>query len=196
MFAASGRRTTGSNPNRWLLLAGAGLLALGVVLRLMMDIGRTTASAADDAVAAPDSAPGQAAPAPSANLAAAALTDSGGVPPDSTTPKALPAAAGTPVSPPPTQPPPVSLAPAAPPVATEPGAGAWVVQLGVFGSPDNAKRVVSEARRLGFAVEAVPVGPAGRVRVRTSGHASRDAAQVAADSLSRHLRLNAVVLKP
>lgn len=176
MFAARGGRTTGSNPNRWLLLAGAGLLALGVVLRLMMDIGRTAASAPDDAPAPTDSAP-MPIPAPAAEVAAATRPDTTVTSRDTVAPVA-------------------PAAPMAPAAAVPAGPGPWVVQLGVFGSPDNAKRVVSEAQRLGVAALAVPVGTAGRVRVRTSGYASREAAQAAADSLGRHLRLNAVVLQP
>lgn len=69
-----------------------------------------------------------------------------------------------------------------------------MVQLGVFGSAANAKRVVSQARTLGFAAEETPVGQAGRVRVRVPGYATRLEAQAAADSIGRTLRLDAVVL--
>lgn len=196
MFAATGRRTSGSNPNRWLLLAGAGLLALGVVLRLMLDIGRTGASTPDDAVGASDSAaPPPAAVTPGA-LATEVRPDTIVASPDTVIPKPVPAPVSAPVKPSPAPPPAAAPARVAAPVATPPATGAWVVQLGVFSSPDNAKRVVSEAQRLGFVTEVLPVGTAGRVRVRTAGHANRAEAQAAADSLNRHLRLNAVVLKP
>lgn len=171
MFTSTSRRVGGtSSPNRWLLLAGAGLLALGFVLRLMLDIGRTGATTTGDAQAATDTVgretvapPAPAAPAPDTAVATPALA-----PADTNVPS-LP----TPV-----------------PAATSP----YAVQLGVFSADANARRVVDAARALGYEARSAPVGNSGKFRVRVSGFADRAAAQTAADSLSRSLRLSAVVL--
>ena len=166
MFTSSSRRV-GGNPNRWLLLAGAGLLALGFVLRLMMDIGRTGSTAAGTETAAEPAAETAAEPAAGTDTAAVKAAE------------------------------PAAEKPAAESKAAEKTAanGVWTVQLGVFSTQDNASKVVERARALGYPAASAPVGTAGKYRVRVAGFATRTDAQAAADSLGRGLGLTPVVLR-
>jgi len=169
-----------SGSDRWLVLAGAGLLVLGLVLRLLTDIGRSTAQGdtttptADTAVADMSAPLGTTAetlaatpPAPMPEAASSA-----------------PAPAATPVSSPPAK----RALPS--PLATN----GWGVQLGAFSRPANAERLQAQVQRLGYVAS---VGASGKLtRVRVGGLPDRDAARQAADSIARTLGTKGLVVGP
>ena len=174
MFAMRRKGNMFSNgPDRWLVLAGAGLLVLGLVLRLLTDIGRSTATG-DTTTPVADTTLGPEAPA----LA---------LPP--TTAETLAATPSTP------EPAPASTtAPAAGTAGTSAAATGWGVQLGAFGQADNAQRLAGRVRELGYQAG---ITRAGRLtKVRVNGLADRAAAQVAADSIARVLETTGVVVGP
>ena len=161
-----------SGPDRWLVLAGAGLLVLGLVLRLLTDIGRSTAvgdtstPVADTKV--PTAEPAIALPPTTAETLAATPS----------VPEPAPATASV------TRPAPAPSAPAT----------GWGVQLGAFGQPANAERLAGRVRELGYQAGIANDGRLTRVRV--NGLADRAAAQVAADSIARALDTKGVVVGP
>jgi cell division septation protein DedD len=167
-------------PDRWLVLAGAGLLVLGLVLRLLTDIGRSTA-AGDTATPladtkAPAAEPAIALPPTTAETLAATPRD----------PEPAPAPAARPAAPPEKKP--------TPPLAKAPAASGWGIQLGAFGQRANAARLESRVRALGYQASVAEMGALTRVRV--DGLADRAAAQAAADSIARTLGTKGVVVGP
>ena len=177
MFAMrrKGNRFT-SGPDRWLVLAGAGLLVLGLVLRLLTDIGRSTA-AGDTATPVADTRALPEEPAP-------------GLPP--TTADTLAASTAVPEPPPVSVARPVPVKPSAPAIAAAPAATGWSVQLGAFGQAANAQRLAGRVRELGYEASVVNAGKLTKVRV--DGLADRRAAQAAADSIARVLDTKGVVV--
>lgn len=174
-----------SGPDRWLVLAGAGLLVLGLVLRLLTDIGRSTA-AGDIAAPVADTQAPSAEPAPATALPPTTAETLAATPP---VPEPAPAPTTRPTAPAEKKPtPPAAKAPAAPASAD------WGVQLGAFGQRANAERLQSRVRALGFQVGVADAG--GLTRVRVNGLADRAAAQAAADSIARALGTTGVVVGP
>jgi len=168
-----------SGPDRWLVLAGAGLLVLGLVLRLLTDIGRSTA-AGDTATPVADTG---------------ALEPALGLPP--TTADTLAASPAIPEPPPVSIAKPVPVKSAARASGTAPTASAatgWSVQLGAFGQAANAQRLAGRVRELGYEASVVNAGKLTKVRV--DGLADRRAAQSAADSIARVLDTKGVVVAP
>lgn len=165
-----------SGPDRWLVLAGAGLLVLGLVLRLLTDIGRSTA-AGDTATPVADTRALPEEPAP-------------GLPP--TTADTLAASTAVPEPPPVPVAKPVPVKPSAPAIAAAPAATGWSVQLGAFGQAANAQRLAGRVRELGYEASVVNAGKLTKVRV--DGLADRRAAQAAADSIARVLDTKGVVV--
>lgn len=80
-------------------------------------------------------------------------------------------------------------APAAkPPAAKPPASGAWVVQLGSFGEPANAKRLADRVATFGYEAHVSDFRSGGRLlhRVRLGPHGTRGEAEAVASSLSAH----------
>ncbi len=182
-----------SGPDRWLVLAGAGLLVLGLVLRLLTDIGRSTAAGDTAAPVAdmptPESSPpgAPALPATTAETLAAsppALAPAPAADVKPSRPKSPPAAARAAAKPAPK--------PSAPVEAT--GLSGWGVQLGAFGNRANAERLRSRVEVLGYHTNVIDGGTLSRVRV--SGLADRASAEAAADSIARALGTRGVVVGP
>jgi cell division septation protein DedD len=167
-----------SGPDRWLVLAGAGLLVLGLVLRLLTDIGRSTA-AGDTATPVADTRALPEEPAP-------------GLPP--TTADTLAASTAVPGPPPVSAAKPVPVKPSAPAIGAALAATGWSVQLGAFGQEANAQRLAGRVRELGYEASVVNAGKLTKVRV--DGLADRRAAQAAADSIARVLDTKGVVVGP
>jgi cell division protein FtsN len=170
-----------SGPDRWLVLAGAGLLVLGLVLRLLTDIGRSTAAGdtatpvADRKVPAAEPMPAVLPPTTAETLAATPSA-----------PEPAPAPVSRPAAP-------REKAPA-PAVAKAPATSGWGVQLGAFGQRANAERLQSRVRALGYQATIADAGALTRVRV--NGLADRAAAQAAADAHARTLGTKGVVVSP
>jgi cell division septation protein DedD len=171
--------------DRWLLLAGVGALVLGLVLRLLTDIGRSTAVAERVDTLPPLAAPAPASvpPTTAETLAATGRPATPDAPPvagtDSAVPTAAPAEAtadrpapSRPTAPPPTK----GVAPA----------GTWSVQLGTFGQQPNADRLRAQVEALGYAVTLEPIArdSGAMYRVRAVGFGNRDEAQRAADKIA------------
>lgn len=179
-----------SGPDRWLVLAGAGLLVLGLVLRLLTDIGRSTA-AGDTATPVADTKAPAVEPVPAAEPAhAAALPPTtaetlAATPP---VPEPVPAPTTRPAAPATKPTPPAAKAPAAP------ATSGWGVQLGAFGQRANAERLQSRVRALGYEAGVTETGTLARVRV--NGLADRAAAEAAADSIAHALGTRGVVVGP
>jgi cell division septation protein DedD len=170
-----------SGPDRWLVLAGAGLLVLGLVLRLLTDIGRSTA-AGDTAT-------------PVADTRALPEEPALGLPP--TTADTLAASTAVPGPPPISVAEPVPVKPSAPAIGAAPAtlaATGWSVQLGAFGQAANAQRLAGRVRNLGYEASVVNAGKLTKVRVE--GLADRRAAEAAADSIARVLDTKGVVVGP
>ncbi len=178
-----------SGPDRWLVLAGAGLLVLGLVLRLLTDIGRSTAAGDTATPMADIETPGSAAPTGAALPATTAETLAATPP----APGAAPAAVA---KPPRSVAPPAAATTGAPRPATPAanGLSGWGVQLGAFGKRANAERLGSRVQVLGYRANVIDAGTLTRVRV--SGLADRGAAQAAADSIARALGTRGVVVAP
>ncbi len=142
--------------------------------------------------AAPEAAPASAAAsAPAANPASKptpAATQSPG-PAQSAAPAASPAAVVKPA--PSATPPETHREVAAPPKDTRPaasaGSGRFVVQLGSFGSRENAERLVREMTAKGFATFIAPITTNGRelYRVRVGPTKDRASAEALATQLKR-----------
>jgi len=182
-----------SGPDRWLVLAGAGLLVLGLVLRLLTDIGRSTA-AGDMAAPAADMAASEASAPAAASLPATTAETLAASPP---TPEPAPAAVVKPALP---KAPPTVAKPAAKPASTPSGpveaAGlsGWGVQLGAFGNRANAERLRSRVQVLGYQTNVIEACTLSRVRV--GGLSDRRAAEAAADSIARVVGTRGVVVGP
>lgn len=186
MFESRHRSSGGNSANRWLLVAGAGLVILAFVARMLLDIGQTkvsdltgvlrpdTATAAAPAPAPVDTATVAPAPEPAATIAPAASS------PDTTA--TAPAA-----------PPPIAVAPAS--TASD---SRYVIQIGAFGSEANASKLVQRASALGYQASVIPPAPGGSTLyfVRVGGAGTAADARAASDSLARTLGVKAVVLRP
>ena len=186
MFESRHRSSGGNSANRWLLVAGAGLVILAFVARMLLDIGQTkvsdltgvlrpdTATAAAPAPAPVDTATVAPAPEPAATIAPAASS------PDTTA--TAPAA-----------PPPIAVTPA----STASGSR-YVIQIGAFGSEANASKLVQRASALGYQASVIPPAPGGSTLylVRVGGAGTAADARAASDSLARTLGVKAVVLRP
>ncbi len=172
MFQASQRRAATSGANRWLLLAGLGLLVLGLVLRMMLDIGAVGDKASPAADAPPVGTD-------SAAMTAAAADTQPAVTDSTAMPAAVPAAAV-----------PVAAAPAAAP------SGAYIVQLGLFSREANADTIKAKAAALGYSATVHPLQRGTRTlyRVSVDDMPTGDAAKRAADSLGRGLKIEGVVV--
>ena len=194
MFESRHRSSGGNSANRWLLVAGAGLVILAFVARMLLDIGHTRVSDLA-AVMRPDTtaSPG----APTIDTAPAVSTtaiDTPAVPPPPGT-----STLGT-VSPPVLKPDTITRAapnpPPAPPVPAT--GGGYAVQIGAFGSEPNATKLATRASGLGYATEVIPPARGGTslyvVQVRGLSGASE--ARLAADSLTRTLGVKSVVVSP
>lgn len=183
----SRHRSGANSANRWLVVAGAGLVILAFVARMLLDIGNT--NVADlAAVVRPDTAAATPTPPPPPE---AATTDS-----------TMPEAAASP-SPVPEQ----DSAAIAPTVAATPPVlrkdttvreGAFAVQIGAFGSEGNATKLSERASALGYpaAVIAQPRGSSTIYLVRVKGLRTAAEARLASDSLARVLRVQSVVVPP
>jgi len=178
-----------SGPDRWLVLAGAGLLVLGLVLRLLTDIGRSTA-AGDMAAPAADMATSESSAPAAPSLPATTAETLAASPP---TPEPAPAAVVTPARP---KAPPTAAKPAPRPTGPVEATGlsGWGVQLGAFGNRVNAERLRSRVQVLGYRTNLIDAGTLARVRV--SGLTDRPAAEAAADSIARALGTRGVVVGP
>jgi cell division septation protein DedD len=173
--------TTG--PDRWLVLAGAGLLVLGLVLRLLTDIGRSTATG-DTATPMADTQQPALEPAPSTALPPTTAETLAATPP---VPAPAPrSAANLEVG--------RKLVPVIEQPAPIPRAGDWGVQLGAFSKRANAERLAAQVRQLGYQSSVAPSGSLSRVRV--TGLANRATAQLAADSIAGALGTKGVVVGP
>lgn len=179
MFHASQRRVASSGANRWLLLAGLGLLVLGLVLRMMLDIGAVGGGAAVDSTTVITAA---------GDSAAVGTTAAGEAAVDSA---ALDTTAAASAAPPTTD-----SSAAAPPTAAPPTAASYVVQLGLFSRQSNAESIQGKAAALGYTATVHPLQRGTRTlyRVSVDGIPTSDAAKQAADSLSRGLKINGVVV--
>lgn len=211
MFESSHRSSGGSSANRWLIVAGAGLVILAFVARMLLDIGNTKVSDLAG-VLKPDTTAAQVAPAvvtPEAapDSAPTAVVDSPSTPAPAPSPAPPPATApatatATPVrvtngTPPvlKTEPTPAPSTPA--PVAAAPGSG-YAVQIGAFGSEANANKLRDRAATLGYAAAVIPQrrGASELFLVRVQGLTSVGAARQASDSLARTLGVKSVVVPP
>jgi len=185
MFESRNRSSAASSANRWLLVAGAGLVILAFVARMLLDIGQTrvTDLAAslrpDTATATTPAATVAEKPAPARDAAAVADTA-----PSVTV--ALPV--------------PVLKADAAPRPAAAPAHAAtgYAVQIGAFGSRPNAEKLVAKAATIGFAADVIPQqrGATSLYLVRVGGLTGAPEARQASDSLTRGLGVRAVVIPP
>lgn len=185
----SRHRSGGNSANRWLIVAGAGLVILAFVARMLLDIGNT--NVADlAAVIRPDTAAASATPLPPPEAATT----------DSTAPEA---AASSPPAPVPA-PDSTAIAPtvaATPPVLkkdTTVREGGFAVQIGAFGSEGNATKLSERASAIGYpaAVIAQPRAGSTIYLVRVKGLHTAAEAQLASDSLARALRVQSVVVPP
>ena len=164
VFHASQRRVASSGANRWLLLAGLGLLVLGLVLRMMLDIGAVGGSGTADTAAV------DAAAVTTAVVDTAAVDTAG----------AMAVATDQPTT----------------PLTTIPPQTAYTVQLGLFSQQANAEGIKTRAAALGYTATVHPLQRGTRTlyRVSVDGIPTSDAAKQAADSLSRGLKINGVVV--
>lgn len=170
----SRHRSSGSSANRWLIVAGAGLVILAFVARMLLDIGHTKVSDLAG-VLRPDTA-------------------TAATPTPTPAPEPAPAPVAVPVdtaAPPPAVPPPAVVAP-------PPSGNRYVIQIGAFGSEANATKLGQRASSLGYEASVIPQSRGGTtlylVRVTAAGSAAD--ARVASDSLARALGVKAVVLRP
>lgn len=170
MFEANQRRAAGSGANRWLILAGLGLLVLGLVLRMMLDIGAVGGKEPDTA-AADTAAVGTEAVGEAAVDTAAVGT----------------AAERTAVSP-----------TAVSPTAAAPTATPYMVQLGLFSRQANAESLQTRAAALGYTATVHPLQRGARTlyRVSVDDLPTMEAAKRAADSLRKALGVEALASGP
>jgi cell division septation protein DedD len=192
MFS-SRHRSKGSSANRWLIVAGAGLVILAFVARMLLDIGHAKVSdltgvlgGAKPARAA-DSAPvptGDTAPAPAPAPATVPVQAQPAAPAVDSVPKVAP-------------PPPVAHH-TTPPTPASPAGTGYSVQIGAFSSEANATKLVARSSALGYQARIVPQprGNGTLFLVRVADLPGADAARHTADSLARGLGVKAVVLPP
>ena len=200
MFESRHRSSGGSNANRWLIVAGAGLVILAFVARMLLDIGHTkvsdlaavmrpdTATAAAPTPAPPEPAiDTQAAPPPPAPVV---VTPPPPVLKHDTTAQRAPSPRTVPA--PPTAP---SVTPA--PAPPTPAGSGYTVQIGAFGSEANATKLSERASALGYTAKVIPQarGASTLYLVRVNALSANEARQ-AADSLARSLGVKSVVVPP
>jgi len=181
----SRHRSSGGSANRWLIVAGAGLVILAFVARMLLDIGHTKVSDLAGVLRPDTTNPNPAAaPAPAADTIATppaaqpvATDTQASTAPDSSPMPAPPASPATPSNVAPAQPAAAQAAsrPGAdsstgpkgthavvakpPPVlrmdTTTPGSR-YVVQIGAFSSEANAAKLGEQASALGYKATVVP----------------------------------------
>jgi cell division septation protein DedD len=187
MFS-SRHRSKGSSANRWLIVAGAGLVVLAFVARMLLDIGHAKVSdltgvlgGGKPATLEPAAAPS---PAPEAAPSLPPLQEQPAVASAESVPKVAPPA-------------PEAHHTTPPAPAPAPGA-AYSVQIGAFSSEANASKLVARSSSLGYQARIVPQPRATGTLylVRVAGLASADAARRVADSLAHGLGVKAVILPP
>jgi len=207
MFESRHRSSGGSNANRWLIVAGAGLVILAFVARMLLDIGHTKVSdlAAvmrpdTAAVMRPDTAtaaaPAPAPPEPAIDTLATpppapvVVTPQPPVLKHDTTAQRAPSRRTVPA--PPTTP---SVTPA--PAPPNPAGSGYTVQIGAFGSEANATKLSERASALGYTAKVIPQvrGASTLYVVRVKALSANEARQ-AADSLARSLGVKSVVVPP
>jgi cell division protein FtsN len=182
MFESRRRGGGGNSANRWLIVAGAGLVILAFVARMLLDVGHTRVSDLAGALR-PDTA--------NATPATASAVE-----PAAALPTVRPVASDTPAAAPPdTVATPAPPAPARMPV---PPGSRYVVQIGAFGSAPNAEKLSRRATALGFQAAVITQVRGGTtlylVRVMRSGSVAD--ARMVSDSLASALGVKAVVLRP
>ena len=199
MFESRHRSSGGSNANRWLIVAGAGLVILAFVARMLLDIGHTKVSDLA-AVMRPDTATAAApAPAPPEPVidtlatpppAPVVVTPQPPVLKRDTTAQRAPSPRTVPA--PPTTP---SVTPA--PAPPTPAGSGYTVQIGAFGSEANATKLSERASALGYTAKVIPQvrGASTLYVVRVKALSANEARQ-AADSLARSLGVKSVVVPP
>ena len=221
MFESRHRSGGGGSANPWLIVAGAGLVILAFVARMLLDIGHTkvsdlagilradTANSTDttppapgpapaDSVSAPSEAPvipGSPSPESTANRSSSPLAS----PPKASAPEPAPSQA---TAPPSSAPKGTHVTVAKPPPVlrmdtTTPGSR-YVVQIGAFGSEANATKLRQRASALGYEATVVPQvrGDATLYLVRVIRAGSPADARTVSDSLANTLGVTAVVLRP
>jgi cell division septation protein DedD len=195
MFESS-HRSSGGSANRWLIVAGAGLVILAFVARMLLNIGHTKVSDLAG-VLRPDTTSAQAqAPVAEAPALAPVAEAPAVVTPDAAvdTPRATPP--GTTrlsnVAPPVLKPDTTERAPAAP------ADGEYAVQIGAFGSDVNATKLQKRASALGYTtiVTTQRRGGSTLYLVRVRGLSGAAQARQASDSLARTLGVKSVVVPP
>lgn len=195
MFESRNRGGGGNSANRWLIVAGAGLVILAFVARMLLDIGHTKVSdlagvLRPDTAAATAAAPAPVEPAPATPLPPQAVTPTAAAPaPPATSPTgATPKGTRVTVA----NPPPVLRLD-----TTTPGSR-YVVQIGAFGSEPNAEKLGQRATALGFQAAVIPQVRNGTTLylVRVSRAGGADDARMVSDSLASALGVKAVVLRP
>lgn len=200
MFESRHRSSGGGNANRWLIVAGAGLVILAFVARMLLDIGHAKVSDLA-AVMRPDTstatAPAPAPPGPAVDTQAtppapapAMVTPQPPVLRRDTTAQRAPAPRTVPAPP---------TAPAVTPTPAQPtpaGSG-YAVQIGAFGSEANATKLSERASALGYKATVIPQarGASTLYLVRVTVLGAHEARQ-AADSLARSLGVKSVVVPP
>jgi cell division septation protein DedD len=209
MFESS-HRSSGGSANRWLIVAGAGLVILAFVARMLLNIGHTKVSdlagvLRPDTTSAPAPSP---APVVEAPTAAPAVEAPATVTPETV---AVPKAAVTPDasvdSPRATPPGTTRLRNVAPPVLkpdttgrapAAPADGKYAVQIGAFGSDANATKLQKQASALGYmtTVTTQQRGASTLYVVRVRGLLGAAEARQASDSLARTLGVKSVVVPP
>lgn len=190
MFESS-HRSGGSSANRWLIVAGAGLVILAFVARMLLNIGHTKVSDLAG-VLRPDTTAAQAvAPVAEAPVVAAPVVvtvDTPRTAPPGTTRLSN-------VAPPVLKPDTTGRAPAA---TAAPADGEYAVQIGAFGSDANATKLQKRASALGYTTVVTTQRRGGSTLYLVRVRGLRDAAQArqASDSLARTLGVTSVVVPP
>ena len=195
MFESRHRSGGGSSANRWLLVAGAGLVILAFVARMLLDIGHTRVTDLAAAMRPDTTARAEATTPDSAVTPGPTGTDSS---PATATP---PGTAVVPATPPVFQPD-TTASPAPGPVPPAPAPadrlGTYAVQIGAFGSEANATKLGARASALGYTAQVVPPERGGSTLyfVRVTELSGASEARLAADSLARTLGVKSVVVPP
>jgi cell division septation protein DedD len=188
MFESRHRSGGGNSANRWLVVAGAGLVILAFVARMLLDIGQTRVSDLAG-VLRPDSATAATpVPAPAPAVDTVAVTPVREAAPTAAPSAPLPdSVAATPVASPPPVPAPVPSA-----------SGRVVIQIGAFGSEANATKLSQRASAIGYEATVIPQvrGNTTLYLVRVIRAGTPAEARIVSDSLAHALGVNAVVLRP
>ena len=188
MFS-SRHRSSGSSANRWLIVAGAGLVILAFVARMLLDIGHTKGSDLAGGLR-PDTTPARAVEpavvAPAVVAPEAAVNTLGAASPET--------ARVTVATPPPI----LKNDRTSPPTTSTSTSGGYAVQIGAFGSEANAMKLGKRASVLGYTATVIPQrrGASMLYLVRVEGLSSAGQARQASDSLARTLGVKSVVVPP